>query len=95
MDELLRDCPVSEQRRRVLVERLDALAVVYRVACAASNVAYPIRFRWYRAMPMDAAITLPDGRTVAVVRQGPTADRTAFSKRMWRLRTLSGQAPSS
>ena len=70
MDELLRDCPVSEQRRRVLMEKLDALAVVYRVACAVSNVAYPIRFRWYRAMPMDAAITLPDGRTVAVVRQG-------------------------
>ena len=86
VDELLRDCPVSEQRRRVLMERLDALAVVYRVTCAVSNVAYPIRFRWYRAMPMDAAITLPDGRTVAVVRQGPTADRTAFSKRMWRLR---------
>ena len=86
VDELLRDCPVSEQRRRVLMERLDALAVVYRVACAVSNFAYPIRFRWYRAMPMDAAIMLPDGRTVAVVRQGPTADRTAFSKRMWRLR---------
>ena len=45
-------------------------------------------------MPMDAAMTLPDactiprygGRTVAVVRQGLTADRTAFSKRLWRLR---------
>ena len=39
-----------------------------------------------RAMPMDAAMTLPDGRTVAVVRQGLTADRTPFSKRLWRLR---------
>ena len=29
---------------------------------------------------------LPDGRTVAVVRQGLTADRTGFSKRLWRLR---------
>ena len=86
VDELLARCPVSEQGRRVLMERLDAAAVVYRLASALSNVAFPIRFRWYRAMPMDAAITLPDGRTVAVVRQGLTADRTAFSKRLWRLR---------
>ena len=86
VDELLLRCLVSEQGRRVLMERLDALAVVYRLASAVSNAAYPIRFRWYRAMPMDAAITLPDGRTVAVVRQGLTADRTAFSKRLWRLR---------
>ena len=86
VDELLARCPVSEQGRRVLMERLDAAAVIYRVASAISNAAYPIRFRWYRALPMDAAMTLPDGRTVAVVRQGLTADRTAFSKRLWRLR---------
>ena len=66
--------------------RLDVLASVYRLASALSNVAHPVRFRWYRAMPMDAAVTLSDGRTVAVVRQGLTADRTAFSKRLWRLR---------
>ncbi len=86
VDELLLRCLVSEQGRRVLLERLDALGVVYRLASAISNAAFPIRFRWYRAMPMDAAITLPDGRTVAVVRQGLTADRTAFAKRLWRLR---------
>ena len=88
VDELLLRCLVSEQGRRVLLERLDALGVVYRLASAVSNAAYPIRFRWYRAMPMDAAITLPDGRTVAVVRQGLTADRTAFAKRLWRLREI-------
>ena len=94
VDELLARCPVSEQGRRVLMERLDAAAVVYRLASALSNVVFPIRFRWYRAMPMDAAMTLPDacpvprygGRTVAIVRQGLTADRTTFSKRLWRLR---------
>ena len=86
VDELLRIYPVSEQGRRVIAERLDAAAVVYRLASAISNVAYPIRFRWYRAMPMDAAVALPDGRSVAVVRQGLTADRTAFAKRLWRLR---------
>lgn len=88
VDELLVRCPLSERGRRLLMERLDAAAAVYRLASSISNVAYPIRFRWYRAMPMDAAMTLPDGRTVAVVRQGLTADRTAFSKRLWRLREV-------
>ena len=86
MDELLRLHPVSEQWRRVLLARLDALGVIYRLAATISDIAYPLRFRWYRAMPMDATIALPDGRTVAVVRHGPTADRTAFAKRLWRLR---------
>ena len=38
---------------------------------------------------MDATITLPEGKTLGVVRQGPTSDRTAFAKRLWRL----GQGP--
>ena len=85
LEGLLRDLPVSARWRRVLLERLDAVAVVYRLASAISNAAYPIRFRWYRAMPMDAAVILPGGGTVAIVRQGPTTDRTGFSKRLWRL----------
>ena len=83
---LLRSRPVSNQWRRLLMERLDAVAAVYRVASAVSTLAHPIRFRWYRAMPMDAAVALPDGRVIAVVRQGPATDRTGFSKRLWRLR---------
>ena len=64
------------------MERLDALAAVYSVASAVSDVAFPIRFRWYRAAPLDAAMTLPDGKTVGVVRQGLTADRSGFAKRL-------------
>ena len=60
------------------MERLDAVAVIYRLASAVSTIAYPIRFLWYRAMPMDAAVALPDGRTLAIVRQGGTTDRTGF-----------------
>ncbi len=86
VEELLRTCPVSEQARRAIMARLDAVAAVYRLAAAVAVSACPMRFRWYRAMPMDAAMTLSDGRTIAVVRQGRTVDRTAFSKRMWRLR---------
>ena len=86
MDALLRSRPVSNQWRRLLMERLDAVAVVYRLASAISTLAHPLRFRWYRAMPMDAAVALPDGCVIAVVRQGPATDRTGFSKRLWRLR---------
>ena len=85
VDGLLRSRPVSTQWRRLLLERLDAVAVVYRIAAAVANIHHPIRFRWYRAMPMDAAIALPGGRTVAVVRQGHATDRTGFAKRLWRL----------
>ncbi len=86
VDELLRSRPVSRRWRRILLERLDAVAVIYRLASALSGVAFPLRFRWYRAMPMDAAVALPDGRTIAIVRQGLTSDRTGFGKRIWRLR---------
>ena len=80
--------PVSRQWRRGLLERLDAVAVIYRLASAINQVHHPLVFRWYRAMPLDAALLLPDGRSVAVVRQGNTADRTAFAKRLWRLGQL-------
>ena len=86
LDDLLRSQPVSLQWRAVMLKRLDAYAVVYRLASAVSEVAHPTRFQWYRALPMDAAISLSDGRTVAAVRWGQTQDRTAFSKRVRRLR---------
>ena len=88
LEELLHLRPVSRQWRRGLLERLDAVAVIYRLASAISQVYHPLVFRWYRAMPLDAAIALPDGRTLAVVRQGATSDRTAFDKRVWRLKQL-------
>ncbi|MXY35184.1 MAG: hypothetical protein F4052_02135 [Dehalococcoidia bacterium] len=86
VDDLLRARPVSRRWRRSLLERLDAVAVIYRLASALAGVSFPLRLRWYRAMPMDAAVALPDGRTLAVVRQGLTSDRTGFGKRIWRLR---------
>jgi len=77
--------PVSGRWRRILLERLDAVAVIYRVAAALSDAAHPIGFHWYRAAPPDAGIQLPDGRTLAVVRMGNAADHTAFAKRLRRL----------
>ena len=91
LEETLFLLPVSSQWRRGLLERLDAVAVIYRLACAVNQVFHPLVFRWYRAMPLDAAIALPDGRSLAVVRQGNTSDRTAYAKRLWRL----GQLPAT
>ncbi len=85
LDEILRTYPVSAQWRRILMERLDAVGVIYRLASSIAAEAGPVRLRWYRAAPLDAAVELADGRTLGVVRQGLTADRTGFSKRLWRL----------
>ena len=88
LDEVLGAYPVSRAWRRILLERLDAVAVIYRLAAAIAGEQGPVGLRWYRALPLDAAVVLPGGRTVGVVRQGPTADRTGFARRLWRLREL-------
>ncbi len=88
VDALLRSRPVSVQWLRPLLERLDAVAVVYRLASALSDVAFPLTLRLYRSVPVDAAIALPDGRVIAIVRRGAAADRTGFAKRLWRLRAV-------
>ena len=86
LDDLLLSRPVSVQWLRILMDRLDALAVIYRLASTVASVVHPVSLRLYRAGPLDAAMTLPEGRTVGVVRQGHAADRTGFSRRLWKLR---------
>ena len=82
---LLREYPLSLRFRRVLLERLDGAAVIYRLADALADLGHPVRFRWHRALPQDATVTLSDDRVLAVVRQGATAERPGFAKRLWRL----------
>ena len=86
VERLLHSRPVSARWRRLLLERLRGVAATHPLASAIAGAASPIRLRWYRASPMDAAIALPDGRTLAVVRQGRATELTAFAKRLWRLR---------
>ena len=76
---LLRTHPVTAHWQRLLLARLDAVAVIYRLASA---VGVPHRFRWYRSASLDAAMSLADGKTIGIIRQGATADRTAFSDRV-------------
>lgn len=86
VDALLRRYPVSGHWQRLLLGRLDAVAVLYRLTCMIADAAGRIpEFQWFRANPLDAVAVLPDGRTVGILRQGPTSDKTGFAKRVWRL----------
>ena len=92
MERLLRTRPVSAHWQRLLLARLDAVAVIYRLASA---VGRPHQFRWYRSAALDAAMMLPDGKTLGVIRQGATTDRTAFSNRVRWLADHQGALPRS
>ncbi len=85
LKELLAELPVSEEWRRSLIGRLDGAAVIYRLAAALAEAAYPIRLRWYRSSPPDAAAALPGGRTLALLRLGRGVERTAAAQRLRRL----------
>ena len=68
--EVLRAYCVSAQWQRLLLERLDAVAVIYRLASAMAAVTGSLSVLWYRNGPLDCIICLSDGRTVGVVRRG-------------------------
>ena len=82
---MLRSTPASDQWWRLILQRLDTAAVLYCFTTKISEIAYPLQFHWFRAQPMDAMIELPGERSVALVRIGRTADRTAIAKRLRRL----------
>ncbi len=84
VEHLLRTRPVSEEHLRLLMARLDAVAVLYRVTSAVAVAARPIRIAWRRGAPQDADLMLPGGRTASLVRIGATADRTSSAKRLFR-----------
>ena len=70
----LRVRPVSRQWFRLLAERLDSIAVIYRVAAKvaiADAHQAPTRVDHYRSGPYDALLTMPDGRSIGIIRQGP------------------------
>ena len=48
VERLLRTHPVSARWQRLLLARLDAVAVVYRLASAVAGEGGPPAFRWYR-----------------------------------------------
>ena len=81
---------LSAQGRRFLLRRLDAVAVLYRVAQdvaeyvgGGSGLAFT--WRWERQDAVDAVIQLQDGRTAGISRIGSTHSGDAIRTR---LRTL-------
>ena len=73
-DGLLRTAPVSRQWLRLLTERLDSIAIIYRVAARIAEAdpdGRPLRIDHYRSGPYDALVTLSGGGTLGLVRQGP------------------------
>ena len=93
VDAVLRSRPVSAQWQRLLLERLDALAVIYSVIETVSGVAAPLSVRLYRSHPLDVVVSLPGGRTIGISRRGRTSDRASFAKRLQRL--LRGPLPGA
>ena len=85
---MLRAYPVSKQWFRLLAERLDAVAVLHRVAAMAAYAdphADPVRVDNYRNGPYDMLITLSGGRSIGVIRQGPALPT---SRLRYRLRSI-------
>ena len=71
---MLHAYPVSKQWFRLLAERLDAVAVLYRIAAMVADSDPhndPMRVDHYRRGPYDMLFTLSGGRSVGLLRQGP------------------------
>ena len=85
---MLRAYPVSKQWFRLLSERLDAVAVLHRVAAMAADAdPYddPVRVDHYRHGPYDMLLTLSGGRSIGLLRQGPALPT---SRLRYRLRSI-------
>ncbi len=83
---LMQRYPISSHWQRNLLARLDAVGVINRLAACVGILGGALhRFRWYRQSPLDAGMVLSDGRTIGILRQGSTTEKTGFSKRIWRL----------
>ena len=74
-DHFLSEYPVSRQWFRLLAERMDAVAVLYRLAAMIADAdphEKPLRVDHYRSGPYDMLITLSGGRSIGIIRQGQT-----------------------
>ena len=69
----LREYPVSRQWFKLLADRLDAVAMLYKAAAMVADAdsrGKPVRVDHYRQGPYDMLITLSGGRSVGLLRQG-------------------------
>ncbi len=89
--------PVSKQWFRLLADRLDAVAALYRVAAMIADAdprQDPVRVDHYRHGPYDLLLTLSGGRTIGVIRQGPVLPGANLRYRLRSMEHLpSGERP--
>ena len=82
--DFVRAYPVSREWLALLVRRMDAVAAVYRLASSLSPGIDGLRshVEFHRRGRFDATITLHDGRSFGVVRQGPALRRRSLYDRL-------------
>ena len=80
----VRAYPMSREWLTMLIRRMDAVASVYRLGASMSPGTDGLRSRveFHRRGRFDATITLPDGRSVGVVRQGLALRRRSLYDRL-------------
>ncbi len=87
-ERFLSEYPVSREWFRLLTDRLDAVAALYHIAAMIARAdpqGQPVRVDHYRQGPYDLLITLSNGRSLGIVRQGPLLPSANLR---YRLRTL-------
>ena len=84
----VRAYPMSKEWLTLLIRRMDAVATIYRLAAALSPGREGLRTQveFFRRGRFDTAITLHDGSSVGIVRQGLALQRRSLYDR---LRTIS------
>ncbi len=82
--DFVRAHPVSSEWLALLIRRMDAVASIYRLAASMSPGIDGLRsnVEFYRRGRFDANITLHDGRSFGVVRQGLTLRRRSLYDRL-------------
>ena len=80
----VRAYPVSREWLTLLVRRMDAAASIYRLAASLSPGTDGLRTQveFHRRGRFDAVITLHNGRSFGVVRQGPALRRRSLYDRL-------------
>ena len=82
--DFVRAYPVSREWLTLLIRRMDAVAAVYRIAATMSPGMDGLRSRveFHRRGRFDATVTLHDGRSFGVVRQGLALRRRSLYDRL-------------
>ena len=93
VERFLTEYPVSREWFRLLTDRLDAVAVLYHVSAMIANAdpeRQPVRVDHHRQGPYDLLITMSEGRSLGIVRQGPVLSSANLR---YRIRTLEQLRP--